>query len=304
MNWSGARSYRSRDAWLAARRLGSSDAAAILGVSSMRGPWDVWLDLQGRPPSPETADQTRGKRWEIRVLEDYAYETGRRVLLLPGWTMWTKPDKNWSTSTPDALAEDGGELGLVETKTDRRSSRWGPSTEIERWEPGAELIVRPDYAVQCYHQLWVTGAPWVDLAVMLPTYELRVYRLWPDPSVERELAEQLGAWWERHIVAGVAPDPDESDACRAAAAERIAAAGRKKDPRKSTREEVDLVLELATARAAHKAWKTEDKRLTNELASRLEPGDAGLDLRPHARGRAMWQRTHWRLYGVEEQRHE
>lgn len=299
MNWSGARSYRSREAWLAARRLGSSDAAAILGVSSMRGPWDVFLDLQGRAPKPESADQARGKRWEIRVLEDYAYETGRRVLLLPGWTMWTKPDRNWSTSTPDALAEDGGELGLVEAKTDRRSSRWGPSTEIERWETGAELVVRPDYALQCYHQLWVTGAPWVDLAVMLPTYELRVYRLWPDPSVERELAEQLGAWWERHIVGGIAPDPDESDACRAAAAERIAVAGLKRPPRPATKEEADLVLWLFHARRVHKANKAEDRRLTNLLASRLEPGDSGLDLRPHARGRAMWQRNHWRLYGME-----
>ncbi len=302
MIWSRARTYPSREAWLAARRLGSSDVAAILGLSSFRGPFDVWMTLRGEEPKPETADQRRGKRWERIVLAEYQDQTGNEVFTWPDWTMF-HGDIEWETSTPDAAARDSDtdETGLVEAKTDRRSRLWGESSTLERWHAGAERLVRPDYAVQCYHQLLVTGAPWCDLAVLLPSYELRVYRLFPDHAVERELLRVLGAWWQRHVVDQVPPSPDASAACRRFAAQRMAAASRRPKARVATDSEVSKALFLYNARENRKHFDAKEKLLSAELAACLEPGDAGLALdvegRPHAR--AMWQRNHFRFYGME-----
>ncbi len=85
--------YPDRAAWLAARRrlegscphtltghyrIGASDIGRILGVSPHGGPWDVWLDKREGRAEEDNADMAQGRRWEARVLEDYAEVMGRR----------------------------------------------------------------------------------------------------------------------------------------------------------------------------------------------------------------------------------
>src|SRR3990172_10249011 len=73
--------YPDRDSWLKARRtgLGSSDAAAILGIDRYRGPLDVYADKLGI----ESAEQTEAMEWGLRLQpvlgRKYAEVTGRQV---------------------------------------------------------------------------------------------------------------------------------------------------------------------------------------------------------------------------------
>ena len=292
-------SYRDRASWLEGRRIGASSIAAILGVSPYRGPWDVWLELRGEAPTrPATTDQLRGRRWEIRVLEEYEIATGRRVSVPTTSSIWTGANP-WETATPDAFAEHRGELGVVEAKTDRVGHGWGPSgVELERWEDGAELLVRPDYALQCYWLCRCTGAPWVDLAVLLPRYELRWYRLHSDPGTEEAIGDAVAAWYRRHIELQEQPDPDQSRACRDHARARLAARGRR--PLMVADEQTAELVELmAEARAEQKRSKAIADEASSSLALRLlDSGASGYQLE---RGRsARWtagRSGHFRLYG-------
>lgn len=208
---------RSRDGWLSRRRIGSSDVAKILGLSSFGTGFDVWTRLSGRarPRAPQTEDQTRGHEWERTALLAYGEQTETiREVLAPGpYDLHVGPEA-WATATPDGYARDEfAGWGLVEAKTDRHAGgKWGESGDVPEWNAAAAERVRPDYAVQVYHQLWVTGAPWCDLVVLGPFYDLRRYRIWRDPLVEEQLLEALREWVRRYLVEDVPPPLDGSDA--------------------------------------------------------------------------------------------
>ena len=194
---------RDRDDWLRHRRIGSSDVAKLSGPEESRRDWSVWARLTGRLQSRSTSDTRRGHAFEPDVLRLYGEQTGYRVVVPTRDTLYLGPE-DWGTSTPDGFADDGDEWGLVEAKTDRlASSKWGEPGIIERWSRGASARVRPDYALQVYHQMWALDAPWCDLAVLTPFYELLVYRLMRDLVVEAKMVRHLQAWWTRHIVGGL-----------------------------------------------------------------------------------------------------
>ncbi len=294
-------SYRDRASWLRGRRIGASSVASILGVSPFRGPWDVWLELRGEAKDrPANADQLRGHRWERRVLEDYELESGNRVSVPSRPSIWTGPNP-WETATPDGFAlDERNGLGVVEAKTDRIGKSWGESAELDRWEDGAELVVRPDYAIQCYWLARCTGAPWVDLAVLLPFYELRTFRLWSDPATEEALAAAVARWYRRHVEQGEEPDRDASEACRDHARARLTARG-KRPLRVATGELADLVEAFDAARRAKKSATALADQLSATLAGRLlESGASGFRLEDGRSARWTAGRSgHFRLYGFD-----
>jgi hypothetical protein len=252
----------SRTAWERARRIGSSDVAKILRkpdgtpISPYGTEWDVWLRLtkRNRRQRREGQAQARGTRWEPIVLHLYAEETRRPVKRPPPFVLWDGPD-SWATSSPDALTRDGSARGVVEAKTDVHVDDWGEPGIIERWGAGCERIVRPDYALQCYHLARGLGADYVDLAVLLPYYGLRVYRIVRDESVEAELVEVLGEWYRRHVEFDEPPAIDGSDACRAYIASRFKVA--LEDHRPGTWVEAAVAQRIQWATAAMKILETQ-----------------------------------------------
>lgn len=269
-----------RASWLAARRIGASDVAAILGVAGRsedephRSPWDVWARLVGlEEGQPETSAMRRGRAWESVVTGAYQGERpGIRVRSV-SHALWTHPSRSWATASPDAIAElveprhdfdDGPTVWAVEAKTDASPARaaWGDSREIERWGPGCDRIVRPDYALQAYYQAWVIGLPWVDLAVLLPFYDLRVFRIHADPEVEAALDDQIGEWHRRHVVGDVPPRVDGSDACLGWLRDRFPGG---EGPRIATEDEAAMVRRYAALKAAVKAAEEE----CSDLRARL-----------------------------------
>lgn len=215
--------FADRESWLAGRRIGSSDIAKILGVSTLKGatPWSVWNRFHGvGRRSSATEDQVRGHTWERTTLIQYG-EGSPSILEVRGLPtehgLYLGPE-DWATATPDAFALDHeAGWGLVEAKTDRHASwKWGEPGTIEQWTEDAAQRVRPDYALQAYHQMWVLDAPWVDLVVLGPFYDLRVFRLLRDHELEEQLVSTIRAWVERHIRNGEPPALDgSSDANRA-----------------------------------------------------------------------------------------
>jgi len=247
-----AHRYPTRADWLAHRRIGSSDVSAILGLSRYRSEWDVLLRLKGElseGPSSPAAD--RGRLLEPVVLRRYGSATGRQVRPTPPNTLWTRDE--WASATPDAFAD--GEI-VLEAKTDARRERWGEPQTIERWEPGAELVVRPDYYLQVQHQLWVLDLELADLAVLVPgddpfLPELRIFRLHRDEEVVAAVVDRLSTWWQRHVVAGEPPELDGS----ASAGRWLASWPNLGGERAATPGEVALAAGYEMARRNARAWE-------------------------------------------------
>jgi predicted phage-related endonuclease len=270
-----ARTLHTHADWLAARRIGASDVAKILGVSTWGTGWDVWTRLTGQAPprGPETVDQARGHLWEPVVIDLYRRQFGVDARPAPAGTIIDGPEA-WSTISPDGFVFDDVGVGLLEAKTDRVGGHWGESTEIERWTPACEELVRPDYALQCYAQMFGADVPFVDLVVLLPFYELRAFRLWRDLEVEAELVAELRGWWERHIVGGEPPEVDGSKACAAWVSERFRTPA---PPRPATPGELELAARIGELDAQTKAARAERDELANRLLLSMD-GAKSLDL--------------------------
>lgn len=261
-----AEALGSREAWLRRRKIGASDVAKILGVSPYGSVWDVWTRLVGQAASEkQNSDMARGHRWEPIVLDLYQAETGNQVKRPKAHTLWEGPER-WASATPDGFVVDG--WGLVEAKTDRHADKWGDPAVIERWSDGCERIVRSDYALQCYAQMHVIDRPFVDLAVLLPFYELRVYRIHRDLEVEAAIVEALEAWYTRHVDGREPPDVDGSYPCRAWLAQRFPATPRSTMRAARPAERV-IAAELAEVQAAQKHLKGEYDRLQAELLNSI-----------------------------------
>jgi putative phage-type endonuclease len=263
-------SYPAEADWLLARAsgIGGSDAPAILGaVGAFRTPWRVWLDKRGDAAERATSakDKARGRALEAGVAELYTEATGIAVTR-PGLAIARHPLHPWALASVDGFAADGG---LIEVKTSREAGIWGPSQEIPAWdEATSPAVVRPAYAVQVYWYLEVTGAPWCDLVVLTPFYELRIYRFHRDPITQAAILDAVADWRERHIVNGTPPEIDGTDDCTEGLRRAF-----KADPAKPV-EAADpttagLIAEFVQVQIARKADEAREAELKNAILAAM-----------------------------------
>lgn len=283
--------YPTRTAWLAARRdpfaIGASEAAAALGVSPYSDPWALWelkwaqraMNAAGIDESSERdfSALSRGNRWEPVVLAEYAAES-EGTIVEPGEHFGRKGHTvtianrafPWLRESPDAFAIDKyGVLGHVEAKTALDRDAWtrDRGAIVDKWSDGSEELIPPHYAVQAYVQLAVTGLPWNDVCVLVPSggwLEVRWLRLMRDEETQGQIVEALTAWRERHLIGGEPPSVDGSQACNRYLARRFKAVDER--PRRvATPDEAEKLRELAALRATVKAAEERVGLLTNEL---------------------------------------
>lgn len=257
--------YPDRDAWLASRKLGASDVAAVLGVSRFKSPWDVWSSIHGLvPPQPDTPDLARGRLFERSLVQLFSDETGMRTAPLRN-ALVVGPEP-FVTASPDMIVW-AGEAYTGETKTDRRAELYGESQNIDRWDAAAARLVPADYALQTYTQMWAAESEYGFLAVLLPFYQFRWFRFRRDPAVEGALVPALRKWWTRHVVKGEPPAVDSSDTARRYLGEKFATPA---EPREADPDEVELALAFARAKVAEKNAKERAALIQNQLLERLE----------------------------------
>lgn len=268
------RVFPDRDSWLAGRKtvgLGSSDVAAILGASPYRSPWDVYLErVLARDQHVDARTEKlfkRGHREEPRVLEDFAAEVGATSVLPMQFVIVDGPAPV-SASIDSFVELEGWGWGIGEMKTDVSDATWGPSgAVIETWSADVRAIVREDYAAQTYSEILASGLDYGVLVVRRSLDDLRHYTLLADPALLERMRERLAEWWDEHIVKGVPPDNDGSEAC-ARAKERIYGAGgvRPKVTREATPEETAIARELFTTKVEVQRLKDRESKLRNDLA--------------------------------------
>lgn len=203
----------SRDEWLTVRKggIGSSDAAAAVGLNPYQSQLELWMIKTGRDallpkidPNDELSPTYWGTLLEPIVAAHYTKRTGNRVRKVNAVLQHPAPDKAWMLANIDREVVGTGDVQILECKT---AGEFG----ARLWKEGV-----PEY-VQCQvqHQLAVTGKAAADVAVLICGQELRVYRIERDNALIANLIELERQFW--HYVESDTPPPaDGSDSAATA----------------------------------------------------------------------------------------
>ena len=142
--------------WLKRRRkyIGGSDAAAAIGKSPWKSPYQVYQDKIGASVDEATEVMERGLELEPLVIRLYERSVNRKIL--PGPWVVSK-DFAFMAATPDAI--DDGIASAVQVKT---SSAW---VRHKFGDPGTPMVP-VDYFIQAQHEMAVMGAKRNQLVVL------------------------------------------------------------------------------------------------------------------------------------------
>lgn len=193
-----------RESWLAERMtgLGASDAAAVLGQSPWKSPFQLWAEKTGNVEPDDLSKNEAvefGIRLEPTIAKAFADRTGRAVEMWPQFQIVRDPERRWMTCTPDAWQVDmsRGE-GLVQIKT---TSAFNAGDWVD--EPPLH------YLIQCQHELAVTGHEWGTLVVLIGGQRLRYFDFERNDKFIAALIPRLEDFWQR-VVDRMPPDVDGS----------------------------------------------------------------------------------------------
>jgi len=189
----------SREQWLAVRRggIGSSDAAAAVGLSPYKSPLELWLEKTGRKDSPDLSQSEAvfwGTTLEAIIANVYAHRSGNIVRRVNA--VLQHPEHRFMLANLDRAV---GSDGVLEVKT-----AGGHSSQF--WEDG----VPEHYQCQVLHQLAVTGKVWADVAVLIGGQDFRIYRIERNEAQIADLIERETAFWEM-VESDVQPAVDGSE---------------------------------------------------------------------------------------------
>jgi putative phage-type endonuclease len=253
-----------REDWLQMRRtgLGGSDIGAILGLSPYRTPVDVWAEKTGRSPGQDETLQMRfGTYAEEFVSREYTVKTGNEVQRFT--SMLRHPVAPVLGNVDRLVIPKGAKIAShkQEIRTDlglecKTANAFAAFNSDDWGEEGTDQIP-PSYLVQCATYMALTGCSLWDLAVLFGNQEVRIYNLKRDAELEGEIIARASEWWDRHIVADVAPEPTcDSDIKRLYPSDN----GASVDANPKTLELIARAVELKTQIAALEVELEGDKK--------------------------------------------
>ena len=209
--------------WFALRKDGitATDVAVIAGLSEYKTRFQLWAEKTGavtEEPAGEAAQ--RGILLEDAVANWYTLETGHKLKRSNGVVRLVEAP--WAMASLDRTIV--GEPGLVEIKTST-SRMWA-------LEPVPAAVI-----AQVQWQAFITGAPWVDVVVLLGGLKFRRERVMADPVYQAELFAKavqfrtlIATGWAPELIgedsdtlAKVVPQSTEEWAQATGSIERVAA---------------------------------------------------------------------------------
>jgi putative phage-type endonuclease len=256
--------------------IGGTDVAAILGMNPWRSAMDVWLEKTGRVEArrPETPAMAWGKRLEPVVAQAFSEATGLAAVETAPVTLEGRP---FLGGSPDRLlvGPNGKTVGVLEIKTARDGSAWGPD-----WSGAGG--VPPHYAIQAAWYAGLLGIETVYVAALIAGSDLRCYRWRLDRDEWDRWADAAEAWWQRHVVGDEPPETPPGEAARAWTAARASS------PLRPATDEEDAMLErLAEATVKLRQAEAELEEARSRIEAAIGEGE-GVEGRRYV---ATWRRN-------------
>ena len=197
-----------RDDWLAVRKqgIGSSDAAAAVGLNPYKSQLELWLEKTGRDaglpkidPHDEESPAFWGNFLEPIVAAHYTKRTGNRVRKINAVLQHPDPDKSWMLANIDREVIGASDVQILECKT-------AGINGARLWKEGI-----PEYVqLQVHHQLAVTGKQAADVAVLLGGQHLEIHRIERDEILIGRLIELERRFWQ-YVETDTPPPADGSE---------------------------------------------------------------------------------------------
>lgn len=201
-----------RDAWLEWRRngLGASDIAAVLGLSPWASPYSIWARKAGLTPEQDQTEAMEFGSMAEQMLARY-FEDRTGLWAVGEQTRCEHQRHPWMRCTVDgfayeahgALEDRSAAIAVIEYKT--------TSDAPEAWSPDVPL----HYQCQATWTSIVTGHPVVMFGVLHLAFgrpAFRVYTFQPNADDIRTVMARATTFWNDHVLTGVAPDVDASQA--------------------------------------------------------------------------------------------
>ena len=217
--------HLSRDEWLQLRKqgIGSSDAAAAVGLNPYQSMLELWLVKTGRDqdlPKPDFEDDSSPLYWgnilEPIVAQHYSQRTGHKVRRVNAILQHPDPHLPWMLANLDyrvspirgsdaTTAQQGSSpVTLLECKT---AGEYG----ARLWRNGV-----PEYVqLQVQHQLAVTGEQAADVCVLICGQQIQIHRIERDDELIARLIELEQQFWH-YVETDTAPPADGSASAQAA----------------------------------------------------------------------------------------
>jgi putative phage-type endonuclease len=251
-------STENRAAWLAARKLGSSDAATICGLNPYCSPLKLFLRLVGQTgPEPESEAMRWGNLLEPVIAEEFERRTGLKIERAQ--TLQVHPDHYWMTTTPDYWCYEGDDRGISEIKN-------AGFYQSEKWEDGAI----PDYAhLQVQHQMAVCDCKFAYVVGLIGGNKLVYRRVERDDAIIAQLIEIEGKFWES-VQSKTPPSPQASDSDLLAEMFPKATQGKTLELDAAAN---DLALAYSAAKAEVKRWEALADRHSARLKDMLKDAE-------------------------------
>lgn len=197
-----------RKEWLSIRKrgIGSSDAAAAVGLNPYQSMLELWLIKTGRDaglpkidPDDESSPMYWGTLLEPIVAEHYTKRTGHRVRRINAVLQHPDLDKAWMLANIDREVVGVSDVQILECKT---AGEFGSRL----WKNGV-----PEYVLcQVQHQLAVTGKQAADVCVLICGQEIRIHRIERDEDLIANLIKLERQFWH-YVETDTPPPADGSD---------------------------------------------------------------------------------------------
>lgn len=247
--------------WREFRRqgIGGSDIGALVGLSRYASPTSIYYDKRGQLDDRHDTPRLRiGRRMETVLGEEFHDRTGLYVDAQQ--TLWVHPEHDFARCTVDGFATEGPDvgdepLGTVQFKTD---ARYG-------WDTVPAAI-----RGQCVWEMGVTGLGHCWLVVMFGGFRVDVIEIPFDEEARADWDYMLTAaraFWLDHVVPGIPPPIDDSDATTKALT--AVYEPHPNDMKIADRDALDLFHGAALARQRYDAAKANRDKWDNELRDLL-----------------------------------
>ena len=193
-----------REQWLEVRKggIGSSDAAAAVGLCPYKSQLELWMEKTGRTPAedaPPGMDDPRywGTLLEPYVAVAYSQQTDRKVRKVNA--VLQHPSFPYMLANLDREVVGCPDVQILECKT---AGEWGSKL----WRDGV-----PEYVqLQVQHQLAVTNQQAADVAVLLCGQRLEIHRIERDEEVIARLMVLEARFWQ-YVTTDTEPPADGSE---------------------------------------------------------------------------------------------
>lgn len=192
--------------WQQERRngIGGSDVAGILGLSKWASPYSVWADkvLDQRDETPEQRE-----RWDAgHDAEHYLalqFQRHHPGLYVGAEQYRLSNDKPWAFAHVDGLIfdgcyEDAEVVGPWDAKT------------VNDYTPWDE--VPPYYVAQMQWAMWLGAYEVAWITAGFSGWKTRTYEIERDQGDIDLIVAECERFWTEHVVTGIPPEVDDSDA--------------------------------------------------------------------------------------------